>query len=30
MATWQQSAYRAYRQNALRQLIVSSPDYQTA
>jgi uncharacterized protein (DUF1800 family) len=27
---WQQSSYRAVRQNALRMLIASSPDFQTA
>jgi hypothetical protein len=30
MASWQQGPYRAMRQNALRQLIVTSPDYQTS
>ena len=30
MAPWQQRAYRGYRQNALRQLIASSPDFQTS
>lgn len=30
MTTSQQRSFRAYRQNALRQLITSSPDYQTA
>jgi hypothetical protein len=29
MASWQESPFRAMRQNALRQLIVTSPDYQT-
>jgi hypothetical protein len=29
MASWQQSPYRAMRQNALRQLIATCPDYQT-
>jgi hypothetical protein len=30
MASWEQGPYRAMRQNALRQLIVTSPDYQTS
>src|SRR3954447_13106022 len=30
MASWQQGPYRAMRQNALRQLIVTAPDYQTS
>jgi hypothetical protein len=30
MAPWQQRSYRGYRQNALRQLIASSPDFQTS
>jgi hypothetical protein len=30
MAGWQQSPYRAMRQNALRMLIATSPDYQTS
>jgi hypothetical protein len=30
MAGWEQGPYRAMRQNALRQLIVTSPDYQTS
>jgi hypothetical protein len=30
MATWQQAPYRAMRQNALRQLIATAPDYQTS
>ena len=29
LASWQQSPYRAMRQNALRQLIATCPDYQT-
>jgi uncharacterized protein (DUF1800 family) len=29
MASWEQAPYRAMRQNALRQLIATSPDYQT-
>jgi uncharacterized protein (DUF1800 family) len=29
-AGWQQSAYRGLRQNALRHLILASPDYQTS
>ena len=29
-AGWQQSTYRGLRQNALRHLILSSPDYQTS
>jgi hypothetical protein len=27
---WQQSTYRGLRQNALRQLILASPDWQTS
>ena len=30
MRSWQQSPYRAMRQNALRHLILASPDYQTS
>ena len=30
MASWEQGPYRAMRQNALRQLIATSPDYQTS
>jgi hypothetical protein len=30
MKTWQNSPYRAMRFNALRQLIATSPDYQTS
>jgi hypothetical protein len=30
MASWEQAPYRAMRQNALRQLIATSPDYQTS
>jgi uncharacterized protein (DUF1800 family) len=30
MATWEQAPYRAMRQNALRQLIATAPDYQTS
>jgi Protein of unknown function (DUF1800) len=30
LATWQQHQYRALRQNALRQLVYSSPDLQTS
>jgi hypothetical protein len=29
-AGWQLSTYRGLRQNALRQLILASPDYQTS
>jgi len=29
MAQWEQRVYRAIRQNALRQLIATSPDLQT-
>ena len=29
-ADWQQEPYRALRQNALRMLIASSPDFQTS
>jgi hypothetical protein len=30
MASWEQGPYRAMRQNALRQLIVTAPDYHTS
>jgi uncharacterized protein (DUF1800 family) len=30
MASWEQGPYRAMRQNALRQLIVTAPDYQAS
>jgi hypothetical protein len=30
MANWEQAPYRAMRQNALRQLIATAPDYQTS
>jgi hypothetical protein len=30
MASWEQGPYRAMRQNALRQLIVTAPDHQTS
>ena len=29
-ADWQQETYRALRQNALRMLIATSPDFQTS